>query len=197
MPHLKGKKKNVSFSFCSLLEWFKANPRHLFFHFGFTLCASPLKGGFLSLHNCMPVSFLTKLHFRFIYELACLHTVRIVLKCLFKLFTSWLSQIKVRILPCCCFLAAKGSLKCWLCCVCVVRVCAYARACARSCLTLCYPMTYSLPGSSVQARILEWVAISFSRGSSQPRDWTHISPAFLHCGWILYCWTTWEAYILC
>ena len=39
--------------------------------------------------------------------------------------------------------------------------------------TLCDSMNYSLPGSSVhgilQARILEWVAISFSRGSSQPR----------------------------
>ena len=45
---------------------------------------------------------------------------------------------------------------------------------AQSCLTLCDPMDCSLPGSSVhgilQARILEWVAISFSRGSSQPRD---------------------------
>ena len=41
------------------------------------------------------------------------------------------------------------------------------------------PMDCSLPGSSVhgilQARILEWVAIPISRGSSQPRDWTHIS----------------------
>ena len=40
-------------------------------------------------------------------------------------------------------------------------------------------MDYSLPGSSVhgisQARILEWVAISFSRGSSQFRDWIHVS----------------------
>ena len=45
--------------------------------------------------------------------------------------------------------------------------------CAQSCLTLCNPMNCSPPGSSVhgilQARILEWVAISFSRGSSQPR----------------------------
>jgi len=45
---------------------------------------------------------------------------------------------------------------------------------AQLCLTLCDPMDYSLPGSSVhgilQARILEWVAISFSRGSSQPRN---------------------------
>ena len=47
------------------------------------------------------------------------------------------------------------------------------------CLTLCDPMDCSLPGSSVhgifQARILEWVAISYSRGSSQPRDWTRVS----------------------
>ena len=42
------------------------------------------------------------------------------------------------------------------------------------CLTLCNPIDYSLPGSSVhgiiQARILEWVAICFSSISSQPRD---------------------------
>ena len=47
------------------------------------------------------------------------------------------------------------------------------REVAQSCLTLCDPMDCSLPGSSVQgilqARILEWVAISFSRGSSRPR----------------------------
>ena len=50
---------------------------------------------------------------------------------------------------------------------------------AQSCPTLCGPMDCSLPGSSVhgifQARILEWVAISFSRGSSWPRDWTRVS----------------------
>ena len=42
------------------------------------------------------------------------------------------------------------------------------------CPTLCDPMYHSLPGSSLhgilQARILEWVAISFSRGSSKPKD---------------------------
>ena len=42
------------------------------------------------------------------------------------------------------------------------------------CPTLCNPMDCSPPGSSIhgilQARIVEWVAISFSRGSSQPRD---------------------------
>ena len=45
--------------------------------------------------------------------------------------------------------------------------------------TLCDPMDCSLPGSSVhgilQARILEWVAIPFSRGSSQSRDQTQVS----------------------
>ena len=50
---------------------------------------------------------------------------------------------------------------------------------AQSCPTLCDPMDCSLPGSSIhgifQARILEWVAISFSRRSSRPRDWTWIS----------------------
>ena len=45
--------------------------------------------------------------------------------------------------------------------------------------TLCDPVDCSPPGSSIhgilQARILEWVAISFSRGSSQPRDQTRVS----------------------
>ena len=47
---------------------------------------------------------------------------------------------------------------------------------AQSCPTLCNPMDCSPPGSSIhgilQTRILEWVAISFSRESSQPRDRT-------------------------
>ena len=50
---------------------------------------------------------------------------------------------------------------------------------AQPCLTLCDPMDCSLPGSSIheifQARVLEWVAISFSRGSSRPRDRTQVS----------------------
>ena len=50
---------------------------------------------------------------------------------------------------------------------------------AQLCLTLCDPMDRSPPGSSVhgilQARILEWVAIPSSRGSSQPRDRTCVS----------------------
>ena len=56
---------------------------------------------------------------------------------------------------------------------------------AQSCPALCDPMDCSLPGFSVygifQARILEWVAISFSRRSSQPRDWTQVSCTVGRC----------------
>ena len=64
-----------------------------------------------------------------------------------------------------------------------VRVCVCVCVCSvvQSCPTLCDPMDCSLLGSSVHgiflARILEWISISFSRGSSRPRDQTHI---FLH-----------------
>ena len=61
----------------------------------------------------------------------------------------------------------------------------------QSCLTLWDPMDCSSPGSPVhgilQARILEWVAIPFSRGSSQPRDRTWVSRGFFTV------WTTREA----
>ena len=45
---------------------------------------------------------------------------------------------------------------------------------AQSCPTLCDPMDYIVPGI-LQARILEWVAMPFSRGSSKPRDRTQVS----------------------
>ena len=52
---------------------------------------------------------------------------------------------------------------------------------AQLCPTLCYPVDCSPPGSSVhgilQARILEWVAIPFSRGYSQPRSPAHSLPS--------------------
>ena len=67
--------------------------------------------------------------------------------------------------------------------------------CAQSCL--CDPMDCSLPGSSVhgisQTRILEWVAISFSGGSSWPRDPISISCVSCIGRWILYHCATWEA----
>ena len=57
-----------------------------------------------------------------------------------------------------------------------------ARAVSQSCPTLCDPMDCSPPGSSVhgllQARTLEWVAMPSSRGSSRPRDRTHVFPVF-------------------
>ena len=63
---------------------------------------------------------------------------------------------------------------------------------AQLCQTLCNPMDCSPPASSVhgilQARILEWVAISFSRGSSRPRDRIQVS----HIAFTL--WTTREAH---
>ena len=69
-------------------------------------------------------------------------------------------------------------------CVCVcVCVCMLV---VQSCPTLCNPMDCSLPGSSVhgilQARILEWVAMPFSRGSSPLRDQTHAFYIFCIAG---------------
>ena len=54
---------------------------------------------------------------------------------------------------------------------------------AQSCPTLCNPMDYAVVYGILQARILDWVAFPFSRGSSQPRDQTQVYP---HCRWILY-----------
>ena len=60
----------------------------------------------------------------------------------------------------------------------VLGVCMCAKL-LQSCPTLCNPIDYSPPGSTVhrilQARILGWVALSSSRGSSRPRDWTWVS----------------------
>ena len=59
-----------------------------------------------------------------------------------------------------------------------------------SCVWLCDPMDCNLPGSSVhgilQARRLEWVAMPSSRGSSQPRDWTHVYYVSCIDRWVLY-----------
>ena len=64
-------------------------------------------------------------------------------------------------------------------------VCVLVLKLLQSCPTLCDPMDYSLPGSSVhgilQARILEWVTMPSSKGSSQPRDITQGSNSHLLC----------------
>ena len=66
---------------------------------------------------------------------------------------------------------------------------------AMLCSTLRNPMDWSTPGSSVhgisQARILEWIDISFFRDSSRPRDQTHVSCIGRQ---ILYHWATREAF---
>ena len=63
---------------------------------------------------------------------------------------------------------------------------------AQSCLTLCDPMDCSLPGSSVhgifQARVLEWVAISFSRRPSQPKNRTWVSCIADRCFTVRHIW---------
>ena len=68
---------------------------------------------------------------------------------------------------------------------------------APPCRTFCDPMDCSPPGSSVhgilQARILEWVAMPSSRGSSQARDWTQVSCT---AGGLFTIWTTREAHKL-
>ena len=71
----------------------------------------------------------------------------------------------------------------------------------QSCPTLCDLMDCSPPGCSVHGifpgRILEWVAISFSRGSLWPRDWTHVSRVSCTGRQILHCWATEEALYIC
>ena len=74
-----------------------------------------------------------------------------------------------------------------------VKFCCSCCLVAKSCMTLCDPMDYSLPDSSVhgisQAGTLEWVAVSFPRGSSWPRDQTRVSCIGKQ---ILDCWATRE-----
>ena len=66
----------------------------------------------------------------------------------------------------------------------------------QSCLTLCHPMDYSPPGSSVhgilQARILEWVTMPSSRGIFPTQGSNLCLLHLLHCRWILYLWATRE-----
>ena len=77
--------------------------------------------------------------------------------------------------------------------ICIFSVYYEVRECVLTwwCLTLCDPMDCSPPGSSVhgilQARVLEWIAISFSRGSSWPRDWIRVSCIGRR---VLYHWAT-------
>ena len=68
-------------------------------------------------------------------------------------------------------------------CISLMAMCVHAKSLQPD-PTVCDPMDCSLPGSSVhgilQARMLEWVAVPSSRGSSRTRDQTHICYVFLH-----------------
>ena len=78
-------------------------------------------------------------------------------------------------------------------------VCVCVCVCAQSCPTPLDPTDCSPPGSSVHgillARILKWVAISYSRGSSQPKDQTWVSGISWVGKWVLYHCTTWAALV--
>ena len=70
---------------------------------------------------------------------------------------------------------------------------------SKLCLTLCHSMDCSLPGSPVhgifQARVLEWVATSYSRRSSQPRDQTCVSCISCIGRWVKRLSTMWETQV--
>ena len=76
-----------------------------------------------------------------------------------------------------------------------MHACLCACSVAQSCLTLCHRMDCSPSGSSVhrifQTRILEWVAISFSKGSSRPRDQTCITYVSCVTSRLLTSWAEW------
>ena len=88
----------------------------------------------------------------------------------------------------------KLSYNCWIQ-KCLLYVCVSAQLY----IAIWDPMDWGLPSSSVhgvlQARILEWVAITYSRGSSRPRDQIHVSCISCTGRWIIYHWATWEAHI--
>ena len=84
-------------------------------------------------------------------------------------------------------------------CVCVC-VCIYVYVCAQLCPTLCNPLDCGPPGVFClwdffffQARILEWIAIPFFRGSYQPRDQTYISGSSCIANGFSTCWAIREA----
>ena len=77
------------------------------------------------------------------------------------------------------------------------HICAHTCSVTQSCPALCYLMDCSLPSSTMHgiilARILEWFAISSSRGSLQPWNQTRISWGSCIVRQIFYHWATWEA----
>ena len=160
-----------------------------YMHMCSVVCVCPLCVMCAQLHAC-------------VLSCVCVRCVLCVLSCV----CVWLLCVMCAQL-CVCVRCVLCVLSC-MCACSVVRVCslcvmcAQLHACVLSCVcaqTLCSPLDCSLPGSSVhgmfQAKILELVAISSSRGSSWSRDRTCIS--YISCigRQILYHWTIWEAEI--
>ena len=99
----------------------------------------------------------------------------------------WNNRARLQGLNVCVCVCAELTSRGWMC------VCVHAL----SCLTLCDPMHCSPQGSSVhgifQGRMLEWVAIFYSREFSWPTDQNCISCVSFTGRWILFHWATWEA----
>ena len=112
-----------------------------------------------------------------------------------------------------CVCECVGVCKCvgvWVCvgvalCMCVcecVGVCGGGSVCvsAQSCPSLCHPMDCNPTGSSALgiflARILEWIAISYSRGSSLSKNGTHVSCLSWLAGIFFMTSDTWKAIII-
>ena len=144
----------------------------------YTSCCPPYPRGYIScvLLGGGRIKLIYKIHIILLLVRYCLRFFKLLCLFLQKDSIRWVYLVKV--------VRENSSFWCLffkLCCCCLV---------AQSCPTLCGPMDCSPPGSSVhgilQARRLEWVAISFSKGSSRPRDWTRASHT---TDWFFTVWT--------
>ena len=105
----------------------------------------------------------------------------ITLSCSSIAFSSYVIRVRLK------------NLSNWCMCLCACLV-------VQLCPILCDPLDCSPPGSSVhgisQARILEWVSISSSRGSSWPRDWTPVSCVSCTAGGFFTRWAIRDAQVI-
>ena len=123
-------------------------------------------------HNWSELSTPTLVQWSYFHLVCCKHTVNISIKNTAK----YCAHKRCFVNTCSLLYQLDFNsvyLSSWYMCVCLV---------AQSCLTLCDPLDCSPPDPSVhgifQTRILEWVAISFSKGSFRSRDWTLTSCIF-------------------
>ena len=149
----------------------------------------------LSSMSCtvLQFTFRSVLHFEFIFEKYASFCVQIFFFCIWTVVSALFVEMTVLLTHCIAFVSLPKI--CWLY-LCgsvsglsiLFSILSSVTHCldyislsevSQSCPTLCNPMDCSLPGSSVhgifQAIVLEWIAISFSRGSSRPRDQTRVS----------------------